>query len=212
MKNSILKSFFKRILCKILLICALIACIIILLYILFTFNIGAGGGLPFLKFFNNVVPSNETNVEIKKIETIKEIDTPDKTVETSQVNNQLILLRFELIISFETDPNNPDTIKEFACNIEKIDTSQIAENQKSRKSIVCENMQDFEFALDKEIREWLLAFDLINLDSQESAKNVKPILHIRMKPFPGEGVFRKIESIVRSVDSDSKINIMRSDN
>lgn len=203
----------------------LVVVIIILLYLIFKFGLGGGGGsfLPGGKEVGSINGANN-NVKIAETETKKvepekaEIDKPEQTIDESGKTElqedldgkKIIPVKFEMIISFESDPINPDNVKEFACNIERIDTSKKGVNQKNQKSIVCENMLEFEFALEKEIRDWRLAFDLIDINLSNSAASVVPVLNIRMNPFPGEGVFRKIEAAVRSIDP--KISIMRSEN
>jgi hypothetical protein len=207
-------------------ICILVVIIIILLYLIFMFGLGGGNG-SFLPGGKGIVSIGELdnaddNGKNTKIENDKpkpqqnepeQIETPaddPNKIEPPEIqdNNENIPLRFELIISFQSDLVNPDNVKEFACNIEKINTSKHSINQNNQKSIVCENMMEFEFTLEKEFRDWRLEFDLIDMKATDS--EVVPVLNVKMTPFPGEGVFRKIESIVRSVDP--KISIMRSEN
>jgi hypothetical protein len=198
------------------LVCVLIVIILILLYLIFKFGIGGGDG-SFLPGGKGITPIGKPNNETGTAEIKTTIDQPDTKSPPEESNNnnndnnavEEIPLRFEMIISFENDPANSDNVKEFACNIERIDTSKRGMNPKNQKSIVCENMSDFEFAIEKEIRDWRLAFDLIDVKLSESAVKVVPVLNVKMNPFPGEGVFRKIESTARSIDP--KISIMRSE-
>ncbi|MDR1484749.1 MAG: hypothetical protein LBT09_07990 [Planctomycetaceae bacterium] len=196
----------------------LVVLILILLYLIFKFGLGGGGGsiLPGANGKGVVAtgkPEEKTEpekVDVNKKETTT--DEPDNNDNTKNdpTGNEIIQLRFEMIISFEPDPVEPDNVREFACNIEKIDTSKRGAAQKIKKSIVCENMTDFAFEIEKEIRDWRSAFDLF--DAKPSDSVVVPVLNVRMNPFPGEGVFRKIESIVLSIDEPKKISIMRSEN
>jgi hypothetical protein len=70
-------------------------------------------------------------------------------------------------------------------------------------------MSDFEFALEKEIRQWRITFDSIDTKSPNSKDKVVPTLIIKMTPFPDEGIFQKIHAIVRSIDPD--IQVIRAD-
>jgi hypothetical protein len=197
-------------------IVVLVILIVILLYLIFKFGLGGGNGSLLPGNGNKDGGEISTIENVKKVETKTEtietkVETPDKTISQDNSSNDVkIPIRFELIISFETDPANPDNVKEFACNIEKIDTSKKDEDQKKVKPIVCNNMSDFEFEIEKELRNWRIAFDLLDTKPSDSAPEVIPIVNVRMNPFPGEGVFRKIESIVRAIDP--KISIMRSEN
>ncbi|MDR2643233.1 MAG: hypothetical protein LBC74_10605 [Planctomycetaceae bacterium] len=69
-------------------------------------------------------------------------------------------------------------------------------------------MSEFEFAIERELREWRLAFDLVNDDTVAGTVDVVPVLYVKMTPYPGEGIFRKIENIVQTIDT--KISITRS--
>jgi hypothetical protein len=203
-------------------IAVLVVVIIILLYLIFKFGLGGGNGSMLPAGNGDKGSQTSANNSKEKIETENEnknetenpktnsTESNETNSQNNSINNVKIPIRFELIISFETDPANPDNVKEFTCNIEKIDTSKKDEDQKKVKYVVCNNMSDFEFAIEKEIRDWRLAFDFLDIKSSDSSTEIAPVLHVQMNPFPGEGVFRKIESIVRSIDS--KISIMRSEN
>jgi hypothetical protein len=192
----------------------LVVVILILLYLIFMFGLGGGNGtfLPGGGNGNGIIAIDENNNA--KTETSKtESEKTETNVNNTELQNlpedvEVVLLKFEMIISFESDPVNIDSVREFACNIEKVETRNRGVIQQNKKSIVCDNMSDFEFAVEKEIREWRLSFDLVGVKLLDSS--VVPVLNIHMNPFPGEGVFRKIESITKSIDP--KINIMRSEN
>ncbi|MDR0391160.1 MAG: hypothetical protein LBH59_04590, partial [Planctomycetaceae bacterium] len=147
----------------------LVVIILILLYLIFMFGLGggngsflSGGGMGIFSMINSSNNNNTTKTEISKTESEK-IETNINNTELQNVSEdgEVVLLKFEMIISFESDPINLGNVKEFACVVEKNETNNRGVIQKNKKSIVCDNMLDFEFALEKEIREWRLAFDLI---------------------------------------------------
>ncbi|MDR1480700.1 MAG: hypothetical protein LBJ00_17385 [Planctomycetaceae bacterium] len=198
-------------------LCVLVVIILLLLYLIFKFGLGGGdgsllsGGKGGATIGDSNVKEETTKTEITnpEIKVDEPKTNPSQDVKDDQNDDEVIPLRFEMIISFESDAANSGNVKEFACNIEKIDTSKKGIISTIKKSIICENMSDFEFAVEREIRDWRLAFDLVDVKLAESSVKLVPILNVRMNPFPGEGVFRKIESTARSIDP--KISIMRSE-
>ncbi|MDR1923072.1 MAG: hypothetical protein LBQ66_01765 [Planctomycetaceae bacterium] len=195
-------------------IAVLVVIIAILIWLIFQFGLGGGNG-AFLSKGSGTTNSgkSETSTPAKTPETKTNTTTPETKIETETKNKTpdvanaaaQLPIRFEMHISFEPDPNNTDSAKEFVCQIERINTAQKNETA-DKKLITCRNMPDFEAALEKEIQEWRLAFDQLQIEPEQ---NTRPILQVHMIPFPGEGVFRKIESIVKNIDP--KIAIMRTE-
>ncbi|MDR2171700.1 MAG: hypothetical protein LBP59_16270 [Planctomycetaceae bacterium] len=208
----------------------LILLLLILIYLLFKFGLGGGGS--FLpggkgivsngdadntgKITSKVTETHDAKIETKIIEPeVKRVDDNLKqNNENENKSNTINIIKqpvkYEIIISFEPDPKNAEIAKNFACNIETIDTSKIKDNQVNKKTVACNNMSDFENEIEKTIREWRLAMDLIDVNSTNFILPVEPVLCVLMAPFPGEGVYQKIESITKSIDK--KIKIMKSYN
>ena len=156
--------------------------IFILLMLILKFGLGGGGG--------KILPgSGETTGSV----------LPDKAIpiepETTELEKPA--MRRELNISFFPSASDPAFAQEMTCTLDWIDAT--TESQESRR-IASENMTDFEFELEKAIRNWRLS-----LGSGETQD--VPIVAVTMTPFPGEGVFRKIETIAHRIDP--RISILR---
>ena len=158
----------------------LIIIILILLFLILHFGLGSGGG--------KVLPGSGAT---------KDPATYDKAPVETEVEAEKPAVRRELSVSFFPSPTDPDSARELACNLDWID--QTTESQESRR-IATENMIDFEFELEKAIRAWRTA--LGTGETQDI-----PVVSVSMTPFPGEGVFRKIESIAHRIDP--RISILR---
>lgn len=159
-------------------IIVLVAIVVILLLLIMHFGLGGGDG--------SLLPgeSGESGLAVPE-ETPKE-DESDKPA-----------VRRELYISFFPSATDPDMAKELACNLDW--TDQQNGSQESRR-IITENMTDFEFELEKAVRLWRTSLGMG--ETQDI-----PVVAVSMAPFPGEGIFRKIESIARLIDS--RISILR---
>lgn len=155
----------------------LVLIIILLLWLIWHFGLGGGGG--------GLLPGNPEPGPSEVVE------------EPVAVEEEKPAIRRELNVSFFPSLTDPETAQELACNLDWTDS--VSRSQESRR-IVTENMDYFEFQLEKTIRSWRLS--LGTGETQDI-----PVVSVCMTPFPGEGVFRKIESIAQRIDP--KISILR---
>ncbi len=158
----------------------LVLIILLLALLIFFFGLGSGGG--------KTLPGTGDSMGVKP-QTVAG-KSPTKELGKTSV-------RRELRISFVPSESAPEEAKPLLCNVQWTDpvsggweTRQVAET----------NKPDFEFALEKIIRAWY------NASPPKETDDV-PIAAVVMTPFPGEGVLRKIEEIVRDVDI--RISILR---
>ena len=147
--------------------------LLLLLWLWWFYGFGSGHAFPGSANLQTVRPATPSEEEPPKIENKENWSIPR-----------------ELHIVFMPPENDAEHAKDDACRVFWID----AETGSYKSQPLNEdNKPDFERSLEKVIRAW-------NAASAPTALDV-PIVVIYMKPFPGQGLFEKIEQIVREIDS-----------
>ncbi len=162
----------------------LILIILLLLYLIWKLGLGGGDGklLPGDGLTTGKA-ATEPQLQTAVTEPIEEPEKPQ--------------MRRELLVSFQPLRDEPTVARELCCSVTWINL----ESGRPESSLLeADNMADFEFELERLFRGWRQS--LGTGDTEDI-----PVIAVRMFPFPGEGVFRKIETIARKVDG--RMNILR---
>lgn len=167
----------------------LLIIILILLCLMLYYGLGRGGGKTFPG------SSNSPGVSGKDVPVETPVQTP-RPQENKQRNEKPVV-HCRLVVSFQPSEDEPDAAEPLVCMLNWTDP---ATNLPQEWSIRADNMADFEFALEKAIRAWRVSLVSETVDHL-------PVLAVEMHPFPGEGIFKKIETLARNVDE--KIDILR---
>ena len=162
----------------------LVVIILLLLFLIGYFGLGSGGG--------KILPGKGESLSSSsaKQETSKEPEK--KTPPDSRP-----AVRRELHVSFFPASADPSSAQELACALSWIDETT---GSREFRRIATDNMTDFEFELEKTIRLWRSSL------GSASTRDL-PVVSVLMTPFPGEGIFKKIDSIARRVDD--QVSILR---
>lgn len=152
--------------------------ILILLLLIFFYGLGSGGG--------KLLPgsSGTSNAPLS----IPREATPEPENEPGDEARPII--RRELTVSFLPDASAPDRAQEGVCRLDWIDASD--ETPKTQR-IEALHLADFYASLEKALRRWRISLESKNVVNE-------PVLVIRMAPFPGVGVFRKMKKIAQDID------------
>lgn len=160
----------------------LLIIILILLCLMLYYGLGRGGGkaLP--------GPSNSPGVTGKEVPVETPVPTPQP--KENPQRNEKPVVHCRLVVSFRPSEDDPDAAEPLLCALNWTDP---ATNLPQELSIRADHMADFEFALEKAIRAWRVSL------VSETVDNL-PVLVVEMHPFPGEGIFKKIETLAGNVD------------
>lgn len=172
-------------------IIVLLILLAILLFLIWHYGLGSGGG--------RILPGSgdASAPEAATTPSALDVAAPRPAPEADEPEVAKPTVRRELTVSFYPSPTDPDSAVALRCRLDWVDART---GKEEFRELAADQMADFEFALEKEIRAWRLSL-------QSTATTDVPVLAVRMSPFPGEGVFRKIETLARQ--TDARINLLR---
>lgn len=170
------------------LIVLLVLIILLLLLLIWKLGLGGGGG--------NLLPGggsagDKPSEPPAMIDPAREpaVRDPDKPI-----------MRREIIVSFLPQREEPTLARELCCSVSWVAPET---DRPETRLVETDNMRDFEYELERTIRFWRQSLG-------SEATNDQPIVAVRMVPFPGEGVFRKVEAIARKIDA--RMSLLRIEN